>query len=214
MRGSRATAAREGRGPTTNLCCSRYLALGRALGSCAVDTTESTVMLLPTIAFITHAVVKNCLQCQTRPWSMGKAVGNLSAHHVQLDACRGSSLPQSGTCLLMPPLHACRSASIAIMPCQHNAAILCMLTCLPLHVFSSDVTCTFCKHCATKSWKVSDHLSRSAKRGGGSLEIMKMTRMGCTDHLGGVTSAISTALIPSAHTSTCSHAPLLPQACQ
>jgi len=32
---------------------------------------------------------------------------------------------------------------------------------------------------------------------------MKMTLMGCTDHLGGVTSAISTALMPSAHTSTC-----------
>ena len=30
-----------------------------------------------------------------------------------------------------------------------------------------------------------------------------MTRMGCTDHLGGVTSAISTALMPKAHTSTC-----------
>ncbi|KAA6426916.1 MAG: hypothetical protein FRX49_03240 [Trebouxia sp. A1-2] len=58
-------------------------------------------------------------------------------------------------------------------------------------------------HCATKSWKVRDHLSRSARRGGGSLEIMKMTLMGCTDHLGGVTSAISTALMPSAHTSTC-----------
>ena len=62
---------------------------------------------------------------------------------------------------------------------------------------------TFCRHCATKSWKVRDHLSRSARRGGGSLEIMKMTLMGCTDHLGGVTSAISTALMPSAHTSTC-----------
>ena len=32
---------------------------------------------------------------------------------------------------------------------------------------------------------------------------MKMTLMGCTDHLGGVTSAISTALMPNAHTSTC-----------
>ena len=62
---------------------------------------------------------------------------------------------------------------------------------------------TFCKHWATKSWKVRDHLSRSARRGGGSLEIMKMTLMGWTDHLGGVTSAISTALMPSAHTSTC-----------
>ena len=33
MRGSRAAAAREGRGATTNLCCCRYLALGRTLGS-------------------------------------------------------------------------------------------------------------------------------------------------------------------------------------
>ena len=33
MRGSRAAAARDGRGATTNLCCSRYLALGRTLGS-------------------------------------------------------------------------------------------------------------------------------------------------------------------------------------
>ena len=33
MRGSRAAAAREGRGATTNLCCSRYLALGRTFGS-------------------------------------------------------------------------------------------------------------------------------------------------------------------------------------
>lgn len=33
MRGSSAAAAREGRGATTNLCCSKYLALGRTLGS-------------------------------------------------------------------------------------------------------------------------------------------------------------------------------------
>lgn len=89
MRGSRATAAREGRGPTTNLCCSRYLALGRALGSCAVDTTESTVMLLPTIAFITHAVVKNCLQChgpRARLWAMCLfIVFNLM--HAEVPAC-------------------------------------------------------------------------------------------------------------------------------
>ena len=56
-----------------------------------------------------------------------------------------------------------------------------------------------------------DHLSRSARRGGGSLEIMKMTLMGCTDHLGGVTSAISTALMPSAHTSTCQSSSLCVQ---
>ena len=33
MRGSRAAAARAGRGATTNLCCNKYLALGRTLGS-------------------------------------------------------------------------------------------------------------------------------------------------------------------------------------
>ena len=40
---------------------------------------------------------------------------------------------------------------------------------------------------------------------------MKMTRMGCTDHLGGVTSAISTALMPKAHTST--YRSCIPAAC-
>lgn len=42
MRGSRAAAAREGRGATTNLCCSRYLALGRTFGSCAAGTSLNT----------------------------------------------------------------------------------------------------------------------------------------------------------------------------
>jgi len=38
MRGSRVAAARAGRGATTNLCCNKYLALGRTLGSYAACT--------------------------------------------------------------------------------------------------------------------------------------------------------------------------------
>lgn len=64
---------------------------------------------------------------------------------------------------------------------------------------------TFCRDWATKSWKGSDQRSRSASCGGGSRVIMKMTRMGLTFHLGGCDSAISIAVMPSAHTSTCSH---------
>lgn len=47
MRGSRAAAAREGRGATTNLCCSRYLALGRAFGSYASQLPVDVQVLMP-----------------------------------------------------------------------------------------------------------------------------------------------------------------------
>ncbi len=46
MRGSRAAAARAGRGATTNLCCNKYLALGRTLGSyiaCAFGHSTAVV---------------------------------------------------------------------------------------------------------------------------------------------------------------------------
>lgn len=62
---------------------------------------------------------------------------------------------------------------------------------------------TFCRHWATKSWKLRVHLSQSDSCGGGSREIMKITRMGCTAQRGGMVSAISIAEMPSAHTSTC-----------
>lgn len=61
---------------------------------------------------------------------------------------------------------------------------------------------TFCREDETKSWKAEDQRCLSASWGAGSREIMKMTRMGCTAQRGGVTSAISIALMPSAHTST------------
>jgi hypothetical protein len=48
----------------------------------------------------------------------------------------------------------------------------------------------------TKWWNASDQHCRSDSAGGGSRLIMKMTRMGCTDHRGGCISAISTALRP------------------
>ncbi len=59
---------------------------------------------------------------------------------------------------------------------------------------------------ARKLWKAGDQRCFSTSCGEGSLGIMKMTRMGCTAQRGGVTSAISIALTPSAHTSTCPHA--------
>ena len=61
----------------------------------------------------------------------------------------------------------------------------------------------FCRQVATKLWSVRLQRASSASRGGGSRLIMKMTRIGCTAQRGGFTSAISMALMPSAHTSTC-----------
>lgn len=58
---------------------------------------------------------------------------------------------------------------------------------------------------ARKLWKAGDQRCFSASFGEGSRGIMKMTRMGCTAQRGGVTSAISIALTPNAHTSTCPH---------
>lgn len=62
---------------------------------------------------------------------------------------------------------------------------------------------TLSRHIRMKSWKFSDHLSQSARRGASSLLIRKMTRIGCTVHRGGIVSAISIAEIPSAQMSTC-----------
>ena len=64
--------------------------------------------------------------------------------------------------------------------------------------------CTFVKHRRTKSWKVSVHFSHSESLGGSSRLMRKMTRIGWTVHRGGMVSAISIAVMPSAHMSTCS----------
>jgi hypothetical protein len=77
--------------------------------------------------------------------------------------------------------------------------ILCLFT-FPLQQLCRH---TLCRHCDRKSLNVSDQPEGSARPGGGSLLIMKMTRSGCTFQRGGVISAISMAEIPSAHTSTC-----------
>ncbi len=61
---------------------------------------------------------------------------------------------------------------------------------------------TLYKHWATKSLNANDHFSLSLSVGGGSREIINITRMGCTLQRGGDTSAISIALIPNAHMST------------
>ena len=54
-----------------------------------------------------------------------------------------------------------------------------------------------------KSWKMGDQsYGAAASLGAGSLLILKITRSGCTSQLGGLSSAISMALMPSAHTST------------
>ena len=57
--------------------------------------------------------------------------------------------------------------------------------------------------CDTKSINTGLHFSGWLSRGGGSRLIMKMTLSGCTFQRGGVISAISMALMPRAHTSTC-----------
>ena len=61
---------------------------------------------------------------------------------------------------------------------------------------------TFLRAAARKLWKAGDQFCFSVSCGEGSRGIMKMTRMGWTAQRGGVTSAISMALTPSAHTST------------
>ena len=61
---------------------------------------------------------------------------------------------------------------------------------------------TFRRAAARKLWKAGDQFCFSVSCGEGSRGIMKMTRMGWTAQRGGVTSAISMALTPRAHTST------------
>ena len=67
------------------------------------------------------------------------------------------------------------------------------------NMMSVSVRCsmrTLTRQQVTKLWNASDQHCRSDSAGGGSRLIMKMTRMGCTDHRGGCSSAISTALRP------------------
>ena len=87
MRGSRAAAAKAGRGPTTNLCCNRYLALGRTLGSyiaCAFGH--------PTAAVQTEWVAALPLNCQCTAqvvcyvWTVGCRITN-----IKLQFCRGET---------------------------------------------------------------------------------------------------------------------------
>lgn len=64
----------------------------------------------------------------------------------------------------------------------------------------------FCRQRARKSCMAGDQARWSARRGGASRVIWKMTRMGCTACRGGTTSAISITLMPNAQMSTCAAA--------